>query len=949
MHDRFLNDSFERRTNSGRQQKEAWLESVENSLSILSIERLTPKRQYELLKAALEDLDRGNVKNPRFERTKALKYIDTAIQAFKQAQAVPSHHLLLFRILVKARRYSLAIGDKRSAAILDLQLGRILWLLNRQTRAKQAYERGIATIEALSDRSFAEYCKPYLILYHTIRGEPLKVLDCYRSISSSVGSDPDPFILNHIVPIVALNAAFLGQFRFGRRILKHAWGAAKSRGYASAERHIESTYGWLLLSAAELDKARPFIMMDAEPENGSLPLLDFWIQRRKAYLLFAEGDMGGAYELMKSATAVADANEVQTEIFLAPWMLEMQRGFDWSSFPTIPGFDYNTQIEKLMAGSNPVMKGAAYRLLALDAGCQGQEAETRLRLLNKSEELLEGASAQIELSKTWLEKTRLHVVVGNIEAAKATAVKAWQVLSYSAPALFPQDLSHLLEPSSMLTERAWIWPDYADLVTMLAQLSVPITRNDLLSQITGIACSFFGAEGAALYSRNRKNDLAPVCIYNIHPIGPLNANRESNLFLVRQALDMEKPLYSGFGERHDQSAPALCIPLHLPDGKAVFYLTAFRSIDLLDDLPAHQIVPVTEHVGQLLSMVIGLLATTEDAHRLHMGQVTAGTAMTDREPLYRSPAMEQVIRIADLSAQSDASVVVLGETGVGKELIARYIHRHGTRHDMPFVTVDLSILPESLIESELFGHEKGSFTGANEQKTGQIELADKGTLFVDEIGDAPLSVQAKLLRVLQEKSYKRVGGTKVLRSDFRLIVATNKDLLAAIRNGHFREDLYYRLNVISIFVPPLRERLEDIIYLARHFLTHFSRKHNKPAPLLTADNELSLKTYPWPGNVRELKNLMERTIVLQDASLFNMGFGAANQSVYSNDELRVLSLKTLNEIESEYIRLVLKHTQGKIAGRGGAAEILGINRSTLYHRMKKLGITEKPFADQGVR
>jgi transcriptional regulator with PAS, ATPase and Fis domain len=436
-----------------------------------------------------------------------------------------------------------------------------------------------------------------------------------------------------------------------------------------------------------------------------------------------------------------------------------------------------------------------------------------------------------------------------------------------------------------------------------------------------------------------------VCTYNASTTDSWKANQDLSSIIVRQALDADKPVFSGFMEKNHGSSTILCIPLGLPGENGVLSLAASGTIDLLDDLPAHQIIPVAEHVGQLLSMVIGLLVTTEDAYRLHMGQVTAGAAVTDNDLLHRSPAMNQVMCIADLSAQSDASVVILGETGVGKELVARYIHKQSNRRDMPFVTVDLSLLPESLVESELFGHEMGSFTGATEKRIGQIELADKGTLFIDEIGDAPLSMQVKLLRVLQEKSYKRVGGTKTLQSDFRLIVATNKDLLASIRKGDFREDLYYRLNVISISVPPLRDRTEDIVYLAAHFLNYFSRKYSKPVPLLRRDHELSLRAYRWPGNVRELKNLMERTIVLQDSSLLNMGLHAPRGTIGLDEKLPPSSLMTLNETEAEHIRLVLKATQGKIAGRGGAAEILGINRSTLYHRMKKLGIVYYILAD----
>ena len=223
------------------------------------------------------------------------------------------------------------------------------------------------------------------------------------------------------------------------------------------------------------------------------------------------------------------------------------------------------------------------------------------------------------------------------------------------------------------------------------------------------------------------------------------------------------------------------------------------------------------------------------------------------EIIGQSPVMEKILAQADRTAASESTVLILGETGVGKELMAHRIHRMSRRSENPLVIVDATTIPEHLVESELFGHEMGAFTGADHQKKGRMELADKGTLFIDEIGEIPKSMQVKLLRVLQEKTLVRIGGMQAVSSDFRLLVATNRDLAQEVIAGRFREDLYYRLNVIPITVPSLRERREDIPLLAEHFLNRYAAKYNFPKIKLTPENEARLQEYDWPGNVRQLQ------------------------------------------------------------------------------------------------
>ncbi|MCX7635451.1 MAG: sigma 54-interacting transcriptional regulator, partial [Syntrophales bacterium] len=300
----------------------------------------------------------------------------------------------------------------------------------------------------------------------------------------------------------------------------------------------------------------------------------------------------------------------------------------------------------------------------------------------------------------------------------------------------------------------------------------------------------------------------------------------------------------------------------------------------------------------------------------------------------QSAAMVDLLNLIHKVAPTASTVLIRGETGVGKELVARAIHRHSARRNGPFIRVNCAALPETLIDSELFGHEKGAFTGASRMKPGRFELAHQGTIFLDEVSELPPSTQSRLLRVLQEKEFQRVGGTKTLYADFRLIAATNKDLEEEVRSGRYRSDLYFRLNVFPIRVPPLRERKEDIIPLVRHFLQLFCTQYNRPYPVISQGDMERLVSYPWPGNVRELANVIERAVILGDSYI------ALPEVLPSGPQLTVGEhpLK-LRDMERRHILNVLKLTGGKIGGTGGASTLLGLKRTTLIHRMKRLGIT----------
>jgi len=311
-----------------------------------------------------------------------------------------------------------------------------------------------------------------------------------------------------------------------------------------------------------------------------------------------------------------------------------------------------------------------------------------------------------------------------------------------------------------------------------------------------------------------------------------------------------------------------------------------------------------------------------------------------REIVGRSSSLARLLDQLALVASTESTVLVLGETGTGKELVARAIHDRSPRRERPLVKINCAALPRELVESELFGHEKGAFTGATQQRRGRFELADGGTVFLDEVGELPLEAQAKLLRVLQEQEFERVGGSRTLRTDVRLIAATNRDLGTRAATGEFRPDLFYRLNVFPVTVPALRERREDIPLLVGHFLAKAGRKLGRSfegvAPAFL-DRAMS---YPWPGNVRELENIIERAAILSRGSLLELTepFGAPAAPVPADVPAPAPPSNALEDVERLHIQRVLEETRWVIEGEQGAALALGLHPSTLRGRIRKLGI-----------
>ncbi len=400
-------------------------------------------------------------------------------------------------------------------------------------------------------------------------------------------------------------------------------------------------------------------------------------------------------------------------------------------------------------------------------------------------------------------------------------------------------------------------------------------------------------------------------------------------------LDVQLPGLSGLDLQQELAKASIKIP--------IIFITGYGDIPTsVRAIKAGALEFLTKPVNRedLLRAIQQAIAYDDIARKPNGA---TGTRNFD-EIIGESPALKRTLKQVEIVAPTDSTVLLLGETGTGKELIARAIHNLSFRRERTLVKINCAAIPTGLLESELFGHERGAFTGAIAQRIGRFELANRGTIFLDEIGDIPIELQPKLLRVLQEREFERLGSTRTIHTDVRLIAATNRQLRKMVEDRKFREDLFYRLNVFPIYVPALRERSEDIPLLVNHFVQRFARQMNRTIETIPAETMAALTRYPWPGNIRELQNLIERAVILSHGPVLQVPLQDLDNCTALRRDNR--KEQTLEAAERVHILAILNETRWVLAGSRGAAARLGMNRSTLQFRLKKLGIIRPGYVHE---
>jgi formate hydrogenlyase transcriptional activator len=671
---------------------------------------------------------------------------------------------------------------------------------------------------------------------------------------------------------------------------------------------------------------------------------EFAFHRFLAAAQAQKAEYGKAAEHIKDAAALGLQNSFSLFVCEDELMrMAVELGEDAVS--ALSGYTPEQTIELSIKGNNVFTRGMGYLFKARLLIKRGESQKEILRLLRLSIKWLDKSGNEIQLAKARFELSRIYLELGHRDKAKSAVAEAGKVLNPIYPSLIPDDLASLFEPQPFKMS-------FADEISSLSQEIMTIrNERDLVQRMLSAINQLTGAERGAVFTVGNHSDNASLEIKATRfltedqiadpsftpakdAIRETIADGKSRIVKMDPA-EATGALIAGF---HDTISSCFCLPMVLK-GKIVGAL--YHDNRIFD-------CSVEETDLDTLGFLAGQAAIALDNARAYEEIRQLNQQLLDEKQYYverdteqhqpdnivgKSPAMLRVFDEVNRVAGQDTAVLIQGETGVGKELIARAIQKASNRKEKPFICADCSTLSEGLIASELFGHEKGAFTGATAQEAGRFELANGGTLFLDEIGNIPMDVQVRLLRVLQTGEFQRVGGVKTIDADFRLITATNRSLSDEVVSGRFREDLYYRLDVFTINVPPLRERRDDIPLLALYFLRMYSERMGKPFESISKTEMSKLLEYPWPGNVRELQNTIEKGVILCDSPHFRV-------PEFSNIQTRSseADVITLAENERRYILRILEMTGGKVSGKNGAAQYLGVPHTTLYSKMKKLGI-----------
>ena len=840
---------------------------------------------------------------------------------------------LLLAAVETARR----IHDLKSEAFLELLIGQNNWMYFQYREAVEHFNRGWNLIEQIEDEELHRWGLKVQGLTYIIQGQFFKAIEVYEQSLGELDSADNSEFFQLVALNLAICYALVGMPQRGLGISETIQNLCMKNENLPLLSYALVTAGIILLEIKQLRGSRSNFEKALElARSENIPMMEVLAGLGLASIECQEGNFVLAAEHYKVLWKIRKSSWYHILNYYA--LLDtgyILHAKGVSPVDLKPVFEFLEHLDR--DDVNPLMYGMIQRL-QLGLPENHKSTAEKIDILGGLEKTVEHMGATFELARIRVELARLCKLTGDWPRAEGYARKAYEFFSTVAGDCFPPDLQQLVPREQQNRDER--------LFDMVIEMGEALTSRDniekLLTNIITSISRLTGSERAALFIKSETAaDLTMVASRNIFQEEVRGAAFEKTLRRIQDAAGApggKIVQYETGGIRPADFRRVIITPLKLGDQTigVLYQDSRFFSFD------------IGPNTIKLLSAFASQIAVSIDRAKAY-DEISKLNKRLTQENLYYLGEMEELqpfgeiigvssgIRILNQLirkvAPTQSTVLIHGETGVGKELIARAIHRESPRKDGPFIRVNCAALPETLIDSELFGHEKGSFTGAVKTKEGRFELAHQGTIFLDEVSELPLPTQSRLLRVLQEKEFQRVGGTKTLRSDFRLIAATNKDLNADVAAGRFRNDLFFRLNVFPVFVPPLRERVEDIPHLAMHFLKLYCSQSKRDYPGIPESEMNKLRAYPWPGNIRELSNMIERAVILGGSSIRFPDL--EDLRVKSSTDHRDMKLK---DMERDHILEALKKTRGKIGGADGAAELLGLNRTTLIYRMKKLGI-----------
>lgn len=693
------------------------------------------------------------------------------------------------------------------------------------------------------------------------------------------------------------------------------------------------------------------------------------------------------YEASREAMVLARKAAKEYGFFpinASPFLLDVMKAIRDNKLEPVEDFDYEERLKTLSSSNNKHLKGVSYRHIAMEMREHGGDVTKIKEDLKTSIELLELSGNRKELYQSCVALAEVYLNEGDEENSEIYANRAWNLLSHNERVDFPNKLFILV------ADRQSTVSFFNQLETTWLELRHIINEERMLARLLTSMCRLLKAECGAFMAKGQ-NGFEIKLSQNVENTleGTIQMNRIQRVAsMVAQTgkLDVNYVFGKAVADatENDEKIPKYSVGIPFLNGGrtfAVLYVESFYVNDPLSDEEIELISEFSRKMSEPLFAVLnyermtseGAVIEDEEEKNERPPQVKNGRFCGSIDPEVNF-IMSQIEKVAE----TNIPVLIIGETGVGKEVFARAVYEQSD-YKKTFIKVNCGAIPESLIESELFGYEKGSFTGAGQRKKGYFELAEGGTIFLDEIGELSLMAQVKLLRVLQEHEFMRVGGSSTIKVDFRLIAATNKDLKTEVENGSFRKDLYYRLNVVQFTVPPLRNRKDDILNFTNFFIGKYCAEQGKPLCQINESTKKKLLAYDWPGNVREMENVIQKGVLFSnngrieielqrdvyaagevgeeltsnskeirydeshEASTFKkqneeIHTGKVNVLDVDSDASLFKELSTLEEMERKYITYVLEQCGGRLSGKGGAAEILGLKRTTLISKMQKLGL-----------
>lgn len=863
------------------------------------------------------------------------------------------------RLAARAHRMARNSGNERFTAMLLLSRFYLhVFVGNNSSRLADRLESALNTVRGFlgpEDDSLLSLFEGQLAY---MRGELERIIACFNRCSDDMAWCYRRFY--GVLGIGALfSAGYLHQFHFALGSVEHFQRKALLAGDKLAAAMFRSNSCFLLLRKGDRKRMRAALRdLEATPLCEEHAIVHSHVTRAHALLLFVEGDARGAHALLDARTRRLLARGGRPVTFKDPLVLDMLHVFSCCGFPAVPGYEVAPLLRSLLRGANRHLKAAALRIRALrelEAGAPPREAAALLRqsleicqALGDPQTLALTVHALAQVCERDGDAGEARLLRGMVREATGRDLRgvsyheACRACMEARPAAFELFGAALTEgrmAARSVAERCH---------AVFSGLDMPGTREEALRLFVRAAMDAFRQERGGLFHPGDGGEPRFTHIVNVS--GPelrSPAMRPCLNWLAAAARESRRPAL-----RHERHG--LALRLAGTGAEAwLLWLDSVHAPRALSGIPAEDLLQGARLLAAELRAILRMESFREREITLQHDRLRDIFLREERDDcLVPREGLRDLLSQVACAAVTDVPILICGETGVGKEIMARHIHAASGRSG-PFIPAHPAGMVETLFESEFFGHERGAFTGAIRRKIGLFEMADQGTLFIDEIGEMSPLVQTKLLRVLQDRRFMRVGGTRELHSRFRLIAATNRDLWREARERRFRQDLFYRIAAFPLTMPPLRRRREDILPLANAFIRHFARRYGKTVAPLREEQAGELLAYDWPGNIRELRSLVERAVILYRGGDLRLFFGLGGDPAFAGvrgkeggDPAPVLpegpfgpeSLPTLEEAEARYLRGVMRLTGGRVRGEGGAAALLRMKIPTLYAKLRRHGI-----------